>query len=200
MTDGWTERPRAVVTPAGEPSAGYLPAAQNAGVRRGGAIGLGLTSVLAGVLVVVWPEATVAVVAVLLGLQLLVYGVVRIVQSFVTEDAGAGERILLILLGLLSIVVGVLCLRNLLQTVTALTLLVGLFWLAGGLIEIVRAVAGRSGLDLATGLLGTLAGIVVLSWPRPTVLVLAVLFGTWLVLFGAIGIVSALRRPQPRLA
>jgi uncharacterized membrane protein HdeD (DUF308 family) len=162
---------------------------------------LGITSVIAGVLVVAWPEVTVAVVAVLFGLQLLVYGLVRIGQSVATRDAGPGERMLLLLLGLVSVVVGVLCLRHLLQTVTALTLLVGLFLLAGGLLEIVRALAGRtvrSGLELAGGVIGTLAGVVALCWPEPTVLVLAVLFGAWLLVFGAITIGSALSRPRPR--
>jgi uncharacterized membrane protein HdeD (DUF308 family) len=183
--------------------AGAAPGGHGRVGWRSAGLVLGITSMAAGAIVLAWPEATVAVVAWLFGLQLLVYGVVRIAQALATREAAAGERTVLVLLGLLSIVVGVLCMRHLLQTVTALTLLVGLFLLAGGLLELVRAVAGRSvrsGLELLGGVLGILAGIVALCWPRPTVLVLVLLFGFWLFLFGAVTIASALWTVRARLA
>jgi uncharacterized membrane protein HdeD (DUF308 family) len=156
----------------------------------------GMTAVLGG-LAVFWPSPTVAVVAVLLGIQLLGYGAARIIQSVTVDDARVVARILFALLGVLSIVVGVLCLRRPMQTMTALAMLVGLFWLIGGLIEIIRAVSDQSwnrGLDAVTGGLGALTGVVVLAWPQPTVLVMTVLVGLWLLAFGILTIASAVRR------
>ncbi|MEN3358504.1 MAG: hypothetical protein V7637_2486 [Mycobacteriales bacterium] len=176
------------------------------GGRAGGAVArearwprilLGGTTAVLGGLAVLWPSPTVAVVAVLLGIQLLVYGAARIIQSVTVDDARVVARILFALLGVLSIVAGVLCLRRPLQTMTALVMLVGLFWLISGLIEIIRAVSDRSwnrGLDAVTGGLAALTGVVVLAWPQPTVLVMTVLVGLWLLVLGILTIVSAARR------
>jgi uncharacterized membrane protein HdeD (DUF308 family) len=157
---------------------------------------LGGASVLLGALILLWPDATVTVVAVLFGLQLLFNGVVRLVQSLAVDDARAGTRVLLALLGLLSIVVGVLCLRDPLQTVALLALLLGLFWLIAGLIEVSNAMTDRTSGHTVTGLLGVLsilAGLTVLAWPRPTLLVLTVLLGIWILVFGIVMIVTGLR-------
>jgi uncharacterized membrane protein HdeD (DUF308 family) len=154
---------------------------------------LGATSVVFGALALFWPKATVSVIAVLFGIQLLVLGVVRIVQSFAVSEVKVGVRILLIILGLISMVVGVLCLRHPLQTVTILAALLGLFWLVGGVIDIIRAVSDHSGLEALVGVLGAVAGLVVLAWPQPTVLVISVVFGIWLLAFGVLMVVAGVR-------
>jgi uncharacterized membrane protein HdeD (DUF308 family) len=157
---------------------------------------LGGTSVVLGALMMFWPDITVAVVAVLVGIQLLIHGGARLLQSFTLDGAGVGARILLSLLGLISIVLGVLALRHLLQTVAAVALIVGLFWLMAGVLELLRGFGDRtnwSAVDIGGGVLAVLAGIVLLCWPKPTVLVLAVLTGAWFVLSGLLTIVSAVR-------
>lgn len=161
-----------------------------------GLLVLGAASAVLGGLMLLWPQATVSVVAVLIGVQFLVHGVVRLGQAVASSGSRIGTRILLAMLGLLSLVVGVLCLQHRQQTVAALALLVGLVWLAGGLLELARAVTERgpgSGLAALSGLFGVLAGVVVISWPRPTVLVLAVLVGLWLLAFGLVMVVSGIR-------
>jgi uncharacterized membrane protein HdeD (DUF308 family) len=191
--DGWGQPAQTPVTLALGPAG----AAGRSG-HRAAKLLLGGASAVLGGLLVLWPDVSAATVAVLFGIQLLLHGVVRIVQSFLVGDS-AGERVLLTLLGVLSVAAGVLCLRHPLQTVAALALLVGLFWLIGGLIEICRAVTGRavrSWSDALSGLLGALAGLVVLCWPGPTVLVLTVLVGIWLLLFALLMIASALWAPS----
>jgi uncharacterized membrane protein HdeD (DUF308 family) len=190
--DGSAQAP--LDTPLGGRAGGAVAGAREARWPR---ILLGGTAAVLGGLAVLWPSPTVAVIAVLIGIQLLVNGATRIIQSFTVDDARVVARILFALLGMLSIVVGVLCLRRPLQTMTALAMLVGLFWLIGGLIEIIRVVSdqsGNRGLDAVTGGLATLTGLLVLAWPQPTVLVLTVLVGLWLLVFGILTIVSAARR------
>lgn len=98
---------------------------------------------------------------------------------------------------MLSIVVGVLCLRNILQTVVLLALLLGLFWLVGGIIQVVAAILQRSrphrGLTMVSGVLAVLAGVVVLSYPGISLLVLTVFLGIWLVVYGVLMILGAFR-------
>ncbi|MCX9193581.1 hypothetical protein C3Y87_19750 [Carbonactinospora thermoautotrophica] len=158
---------------------------------------VGGTSLVIGILLIVWPNVTVTAVAVLFGVYLLIYGVFRLIESFAADEAGGTARVLLALLGVLSIVVGVLCLRNILQTVVLLALLLGLFWLVGGIIQVVAAILQRSrphrGLTMVSGVLAVLAGVVVLSYPGISLLVLTVFLGIWLVVYGVLMILGAFR-------
>ncbi len=208
-------RPGAATAPPPDtPPAAGLPAgavAATTAVARMGRhwgllVALGVLSVVAGLAMLVWPEETVLVIAVLIGIQLLVNGLVRLVQSFAADDAAGGERVLLALLGIFSILVGVLCLRNILQTVAALAILVGVFWLISGIIDVIGglspgSVPGR-GWRLLSGALGVIAGIAVLAYPGISLAVLVALFGIWLLLYGAISIGTgfAVHRETPRAA
>jgi uncharacterized membrane protein HdeD (DUF308 family) len=162
---------------------------------------LGAVAFVVGLLVVAWPDATVAVVAVLFGINLLFDGFMRVLQAILTPAAGTAPRVLYGLLGIVSIVIGVLCLRNLLQTVAVLVLLVGLFWLIAGIVEIVVALSSgppsrwtaRTALALGTGIVAVLAGVVVLAYPQVTVGTLVVLLGASLLVYGVVSVVAALR-------
>jgi uncharacterized membrane protein HdeD (DUF308 family) len=162
---------------------------------------LGLVAVLVGVLVMAWPEATVTVVAVLFGLNLLVDGFMRVLQAILSPAESVAARVLYGLLGIVSVVIGVLCLRNLLQTVAVLVLLVGLSWLIAGIIELVVALSSgppsrwtaRTALDLGTGVVALLAGAVVLAYPKVSLGTLVVLLGASLLVYGAVSIMNAFR-------
>lgn len=149
----------------------------------------------AGVVMLVWPRETAHVVAVIFGLQLLVVGLYRFVAAFALP-AGAGSRLLSVLMGAAAVLAGVLCLRNPLQTVAALSLIVGVFWLLTGLVSAYLALADRDrphrALLCGAGLLGVVAGIVVLSSPVQSAVALARLLGLWLVLIGVMELVLAL--------
>jgi uncharacterized membrane protein HdeD (DUF308 family) len=162
----------------------------------------GILTVLAGIVMLSWPEETVRVVAIIIGLQLLVAGVVRFVTAFTHDRTTAGgSRAVYVLLSLLSVLAGVLCLRNQLQTVGVLTLIVGAYWLLAGVLTLFVAIGER---DMpARGLaivLGIVAGILVLSYPVQSAIAMARLLGLWLLLLGlfeiggAFVLRSALRR------
>jgi uncharacterized membrane protein HdeD (DUF308 family) len=162
---------------------------------------LGVVGIVVGIMVIAWPEATVTVVAVLFGINLLIDGGIRVLQAILTPHASGGTRILYGLLGAFSIVIGVLCLRHLLQTVTLLVLLVGLAWVLGGIFELIAALSSgppsqwnaRTILDLATGVIALLAGIVVLAWPEISLKTLVVLVGISLLVSGVVSVVNAFR-------
>ena len=48
--------------------------------------------------------------------------------------------------------------------------------------------------QVAAGVVGVVAGVLLLAWPEPTLLVLAVILGGWLALSGAFNIVTSLAR------
>ncbi|MFE8990650.1 HdeD family acid-resistance protein [Streptomyces collinus] len=145
-----------------------------------------VATLVPGVLLLVWPEATLHVVAVLMGLYLLAAGVFRFVETFARQEQG--HRLPSLLLAVLYVLAGVLCLRNPLQTITALSLIVGLVWLVSGILTLYTALAARDlphrGFVVGAAVLGIVAGIVVLALPAESARALTRLLGLWLVLLG----------------
>jgi uncharacterized membrane protein HdeD (DUF308 family) len=152
-----------------------------------------VATLIFGVMVMAWPSATVKLVALLFGLQLFVGGLFSLVRAF--TRGGEGSRVLLAVLGVLGILVGIFVLRHLFQTVVILVILLGVYWVLHGIIEFFVAIDQRGaparGLNAAMGILSFIAGVVVLSWPSPTLLVLVWVLGVWLVVYGLVGIAGA---------
>lgn len=170
----------------------------------GWALASALVTLIPGIVILVWPHGTLHVVAVVIGLYLLVSGVLRFVSAFARE--AQGERFARILLATLFVVAGVLCLRHPLQTIAALSLIVGVAWLVSGMLTLYTAIAVKGlphrGVLAGVGALGVVAGIVVLALPTESAVVLTRLLGLWLVLLGLAEVVmafalrSAIRRAE----
>ncbi|MGW7257598.1 HdeD family acid-resistance protein [Streptomyces sp. NPDC054834] len=145
-----------------------------------------VATIVPGVLVLVWPDETLHVLAVLIGLYLLVFGAFRFVAVFGRE--GHGERLPGLVVAVLYVLAGVLCLRNPLQTIAALSVIVGIVWLASGILTLYTALAAKDlphrGAVLAGAVLAIVAGIVVLALPAESARALTRLLGLWLVLLG----------------
>jgi uncharacterized membrane protein HdeD (DUF308 family) len=175
------------------------PADVLAGVGRhwGWVLVFGVVTVLAGLFALAWPGRTIQVIAVLFGLQLVVAGIFRFVAALATDDESGGTRVLLALLGVLSFIVGLYALRNVLVTIAALALLLGIFWIVNGAVEAFTALSHRGmqgrGWTIFMGLLSIVAGVVVLVYPGISLATLAIVLGLWLLLFGAMEIVLAFR-------
>lgn len=145
-----------------------------------------VATLVPGILVLVWPEETLHVLAVLIGLYLLVTGAFRFVAVFGREEHG--ERLPGLLLAVLYVLAGVLSLRNPLQTIAALSLVVGVVWLVSGILTLYTALAAKDlphrGVVLGAAMLAIVAGIVVLALPTESARALTRLLGLWLVLLG----------------
>jgi hypothetical protein len=95
----------------------------------------GTVMVLIGIATLVWPGASLLVVSWLFAVTLLVNGIVQVLRSVADTDAGGGRRVLFGLLGALSLLAGVLCLRSPLQTLAAIALLIGSWWIVSELLD-----------------------------------------------------------------
>jgi uncharacterized membrane protein HdeD (DUF308 family) len=155
----------------------------------------GALSVLIGLLVLVWPGATIRIIAWLFAIQLLVAGVLQLVSAF-SAARGPGGRVLFALLGALSILVGLLCLREPLQTALVIGLLIGAMWVVQGVAGMVHAIANESGAArgwaITSGVLSVLGGAVVLVYPGTSLVVLTWLFGIVLVAIGVVLVAQGL--------
>ncbi len=167
------------------------------GRHWGWVLAFGIITLVAGIAVLAWPGRTLVVIAVLFGIQLIVAGIFRFVAAFASDDLPGGARVLLALLGVLSLIIGLYAVRHALITVLALALLLGIFWVINGVVELFRALSHREmnhrGWTALIGALSVVAGIVVLAYPGISLLVLAVVLSIWLVILGVMEIIMALQ-------
>ncbi|MBV1848927.1 HdeD family acid-resistance protein [Catellatospora tritici] len=156
----------------------------------------GILSIAMGLVLLFFPESTLAVIAALIGVLLIVVGIFRIAEAFTSKDARGWHRALIGVMGVLFILVGILCLNHLAGTVKFLALLLGLAWIISGIAEIVAGFARRHGGwarvgTILMGLLGVIAGLIVLFWPSITLAVIVWITGLWLVALGIIQLILA---------
>ncbi|WKD32237.1 HdeD family acid-resistance protein [Streptomyces xanthophaeus] len=158
------------------------------------ALGFALATLIPGILVLVWPDETLHILAVIIGLQFLVAGAFRFVTAF-SHSSDGGSRLAGVLIAMLAFLAGVLVLRHPMQTIGALSLIIGVFWLMSGVLMAFTAIADRTlvhrGLQFGLGALGAVAGIVVLCFPVDSAVALTRLLGLWLVLLGVFELVMA---------
>ena len=151
---------------------------------------VGVITVVLGAVVLAWPSQTLAVVSVLIGIQFIVFGLFRLIEAFAGETAGVIGFV-----GVLLMISGVIVLRNPYETVAILATILGVVWVVSGSIDAIAAITDRStrrrGLRILSGLVAAVAGIVVVSWPAPTVTVIAWIAGLQLVIFGLIIVATA---------
>lgn len=156
----------------------------------------GILMVVAGVFAVAWPGPTVLVLAILFGIQILVSGIFSFINAFAADESG-GMRVWNVILGLLGILIGLYAIRHIIVSVVALALLIGIYWVAYGIAQIYTAIAHRDAPHRGwLGFIGTLsviAGLIVIMWPAPSLLTLAIVLGVWLIVYGFMEIALAFR-------
>ncbi len=153
----------------------------------------GILSILLGAVFLVWPGKTIVVIAVIFGVWLIVSGVVQLVQGFNAELSG-GERALAVIVGVISIILGVLCFRGgIANGVYILSLFIGFSFLFRGIWQLIVGIQAKGksgrGLLIVVGILGLIAGVIVLAVPFESLEILALITGIWLVIMGVIEVV-----------
>ncbi|WP_214370306.1 HdeD family acid-resistance protein [Pseudonocardia sp. H11422] len=146
-------------------------------------------AVALGLVALIWPTITLLVLAWTFGIYAILDGVTQIIDGVRRRDRPRWW--ISLLLGLLSLAAGVIALIWPDITAVALAIVVGIWALATGVIEIISAVRQRRErrrvalLGLA-GLLSVVAGVLILAWPVPGALALALLIGAFAVVYGVL--------------
>lgn len=158
------------------------------GKHWGWLLTFGLLSVLLGIVVLVWPGKTIVVVATFLGAYLLVSGIFQIVNAFAADMLTGGFRWLIGISGFLSVLLGLFSFRSIAHSLAILVLLIGFGWLVRGFSQLIDAIADKAtpmrGWQIFSGILGIIAGLVVLMYPSPSLVALAAVSGIWLIVLG----------------
>ena len=104
----------------------------------------GLIALALGVVVLVWPGPSILVAAVLFGLFLVLSGIIELVFAL-TLDVSVGNRILLLISGALSLILGVLAFRHFGQgyAVLLLAIWIGVAFIFQGVTELTLAISHR---------------------------------------------------------
>ncbi|MEV6596256.1 DUF308 domain-containing protein [Actinoplanes sp. NPDC051346] len=157
---------------------------------------VGLLTIAVGVAVFAWPSATVQVIGFLFGFNLVVTGFIRAGLLLFAGEYPLLYRVVGIVFGVLTGIVGILCLRNIAGSVVLLLVVVAIGWLLDGLVEIFTAVgtpAERgSGWRIGGGLLMVLGAIAVLVWPKLGLAAFIAIGATVLVFVGIVQVLGAL--------
>lgn len=157
-------------------------------------LAFGVLTLVAGVVALAWPGHTVVVLALVFGAQLLVGGIFWFGTAVSSRGRGTAGQVVL---AVLAIIAGIVCLRSPVQIALLLPLVLGLYWIINGLIEMIHALTRGEevparGWAIAAGVLSLLAGIAVLVYPGVGLIVLAWVLGFWLIVYGGITISRSL--------
>jgi uncharacterized membrane protein HdeD (DUF308 family) len=146
---------------------------------------MGVLSILIGIMAIAWPGATIVTIAIFFAAWLFVSGIYSIILSF-TRDGDTGNRVLSAIIGVLSVIVGFALLRTPFQSVEVMIFVLGIYWVAQGIVSFVSAFAQKEGRNwrLFSGILGIIAGIIVLTYPISSAVTLALFGGIWLIILG----------------
>lgn len=155
---------------------------------------VGIASLVAGVIIVLQPSHSLATLAVVAGIFLLLDGIVELIESL---GHSVENRALAAIVGVLGIVVGVLLIRHPTHAVTAVGLLIGIWLIAAGVIRLLRAIALGARLlwGIGVAVLEIVVGIAIVANPHIGYATLAILLGIWLIVngVGMIGLGLAIR-------
>lgn len=155
---------------------------------------LGITSLVVGIIALVWPAATVVVIAILLAIWLIVSGIFEIIRGF-GHGLSGGLRALLFITGVLSVILGVIAFRSMFQAVEILAIFVGIAFLFRGFGALFVAAEQKDGRgwNIFGGIVMLIGGLVVLAWPGISLVTLAWVAGIWLIVGGIFEIIAAFR-------
>ena len=174
-----------------DPEEEEVPAAVLAASTWQATLFLGVVTVILGLIVSFRPSGSLAVIAVLIGILMIISGIFHLIRVF---DRAERHRVWLGIAGLLYVVIGVLLIRHLNLTVAFIGLVVGLTWIVSGLSALMSAGAGSRegrGWWIFFGIVSLIAGIIVVADPISSVTVLATLLGIWFIVIGLFEVIGA---------
>src|SRR5271155_2486482 len=138
-----------------------------------------------GIFFVASPHESLSTFTVIAGIFLLVDGVLAIVGSIFGRGEGRGT---LAMIGVLSAIAGLVLIKKPFGTLVVFILIFGVWFIVAGVVRFVAAFEepeGRAG-NFAIAILDVIAGIVILSWPGPSLATLAVIIGIVLIFCSAL--------------
>ena len=165
------------------------PVLARLGGSWGWLVAYGVLSVLAGIIAIIWPGATLTAIAIVFAVQLVFAAIYEFVFAWAIPQEAGWVRALVALLAILSLVVAIYLLGHTSLTLLLLATLLGVYWVVQGVVELFVAIGhpeirNRAWI-IVSGVVSVAAGAVVVLNPGISLSFLTLVLGFWLVLFGA---------------
>jgi uncharacterized membrane protein HdeD (DUF308 family) len=165
---------------------------------------VGIACLILGIAALAWPDLSLVVLAVILGLQLVIAGVAQIVVGLRLRTGPSWVRPLVVVLGGLVALAGIIVMVRPGPALVVIVWFVAGAWLINGVSEIISGLrTGRSGgeriMTIAFGVTGVIAALILFVFPGPSLILLSRITGVVLIVLGILalaGAVLARRSPQ----
>jgi uncharacterized membrane protein HdeD (DUF308 family) len=164
--------------------------------RSGGVVVLvGALSIVAGILAILYPDITLLALALIAGINLLLLGILGLVEAVTSDDDAGGTRVLSGVLGLLGVIAGLVVMRRPGESLLAIILILGVWFVVSGLVDAIRAlvVPGDRAFRLLVALFDLVLGGLILALPDESLKTLAVLAGIAFIVRGIFAVVIGLK-------
>ena len=150
----------------------------------------GLLGAIIGCYLIVSPFDTLATLTLVVGIYLIIWSVLQVVASVLRqEDRGLG-----VMLGVLGLLAGLIVVRNPVNSILFVTLAFGVYQIIWGVVAGVSLFSSETlnkGVVALEAVLAIIIGIVVISYPQPSISVLALIFGIFALAYGVLEIIAA---------
>jgi uncharacterized membrane protein HdeD (DUF308 family) len=159
---------------------------------------VGALSIVVGIAALVWPKPTLLAVGLLFGIYLFIWGVGLLFAGIARQDVSTGLRVLDVLMGIVALIAGLLLMVRPGESVVTAALVLGFWWCVLGTAQIVRGIlepVGRAG-NLLWGVLGVVAGLIILASPEIGLATLVLIVGIGLIIQGILELMVAFGRAR----
>lgn len=149
----------------------------------------GLGMIALGIMLLVWPAASLTIGAILIGAAVLVSGVVKLFEGFTASNLSGGMRAGYIAIGLLAVLAGCYLLVHHALSMFLLAFVAGVYFIAHGVAEIGVGISGHVPARAARIVLGVFsiaAGIVMVVWPAISLVLLLTVVAAFLLFYGLV--------------
>lgn len=147
------------------------------------AVLMGVLSVIAGIVVLAKPSNSLATLAVVFGIFVFVDGIIELVGALI---GGSSNRGMLALVGVLSVIAGVLLIRHPLGGVRAVALVLGIWLIADGVVRFIATfdAEGNRLWRIVVALVLVITGIAIVASPHIGYTTLALIGGIGFICYG----------------
>ena len=144
---------------------------------------VGLVSIIAGILAIVYPDITLLALGIIVGVGLLFSGGIEIAEAIAGDHE---SRVLAAIVGVLSIVAGLICLRRPGRACSrSWSCSASISWSPASCASSARSRRSRTAPQMGLGIIDVILGILILSLPELSLVTLAILFAISLLIRGA---------------
>ena len=173
------------------------PASPMSALAWGALVLGGIFAIIIGLVAVLWPDVTLQVLVVLLGVYAFVSGIFTVLVGGVWRPVW-GVRWLMLLRGVLGIGIGVLIFLRPETAELVLLYIIAVWAIVAGILEIaaalrLRRVISDEWTSIVGGVASVIFGVLLALWPKEGLMALVWIFGIFALVFGIMQLVLAYR-------